>query len=39
MTLQKGLKNIKVPGADNVVNELFKYSGCEVRDKLLKIRL
>ena len=33
----KGLKNNKAPGADSLVNEFLKYSGSEVRNKLLKI--
>ena len=37
MTVLKGLQNIKAPGADTVVNELLKYCGSEVRNKLLKI--
>ena len=36
-SLLKGLKNNNTPGADSVVNEFFfKYSGCEVRNKLQK---
>jgi len=37
VTVLKGLKNNKAPGADNVVNEFLKYSESEVRHKLLKI--
>ena len=37
MTVIRGLKNNKDPGADSVLNEFLKYGGCEVRDKLLKI--
>ena len=36
-TVLKGLKNIKVPGADSVVNEFLKNGCSEVRNKLLRI--
>ena len=36
-TVLKGLENNKAPGADSVANELLKYGGSEVRNKLLKI--
>ena len=37
VTVLKGFKNNKAPGADSVVNEFLKYGGSEVRNKLLKI--
>ena len=37
MTVLKGLKNNKAPGADSVVNEFLKYGDSKVRNKLLKI--
>ena len=37
MTLLKGLKNYKAPGADSVVNEFLKYGGYEARNMLQKI--
>ena len=33
----KVLKNNKARGSDSVVNELLKYNGYEIRNKLLKI--
>ena len=36
-TVLKGLKNNKAPVTDSVVNEFLKYSGPEVRNKLLNI--
>ena len=33
----KGLRNCKAPVADTVVNELFKYGGSDMRNKLPKI--
>ena len=30
-------KSVCTPGADSAINEIFKYGGCEVRDKLLRI--
>ena len=36
-TVLRGLKNIKAPGADSVVNEFLIYCGSEVRDEILKI--
>ena len=37
VTVLKGLKNNKAPGADSLVNEFLEYGGSEVRNKLLKI--
>ena len=37
VTVLKGLKNSKAPGADTVGNECLKYSGDEFRDKLRKL--
>ena len=37
-TALNGLNNNKAPGAHTVVNEFLKYSGSEVRHKLLKIK-
>ena len=37
VTVLKGLKNSKAPDADSVVYEFLKYSGSEVRNKLLNI--
>ena len=36
MTVLKGLKNNKVPAADNEVNEFLKYGGSEVRHQLFE---
>ena len=37
VTVLKGLKNNKAPGAGSVIYEFLKYAGSEVRNKLLKI--
>ena len=37
VTVLKGLKNIEAPGTGSAVNELLKYSGFDVLNKLLKI--
>ena len=37
VTVLKGLKNNKAPGANSVINEFLKYGCSEVRNKLLKV--
>ena len=37
MTVLKGLKNDKAPGADSVINDFLKYGDSKVTNKLLKI--
>ena len=37
VTVLKGLKNNKAPGADSMLNKFLKYGGSEVKNKLLKI--